>query len=178
MVDGGEERGGDGADGFLWPALGLQAEELGSVVAVLGALGGPGTLNEHRLEPRRPLAQARGLALAGAFVLPGAQAGPSDEMAGTLEATHVGTDLGQNCRRSNRTDPGDRAQKSNQVAKGRLAAVYLRFHAADPLTDFDIKLANRLIQTIPLPQMEREQKAVVIRQAPVQGIVKAPSATP
>ncbi|UPK31861.1 hypothetical protein IVB18_26405 [Bradyrhizobium sp. 186] len=58
------------------------------------------------------------------------------------------------------------------MAKGGLAAVYLRFHAADPLSDFDIKLANRLIQTIALPQMKREQKAVVIRQAPVQGIVK------
>src|SRR6266702_3561908 len=93
-------------------------------------------------------------------------------MAGSLEAAHIGTDLGQNCRRRHRTDPRDRGQQSDQVAKGDLATACLRFHALDPLSDFDIKLANRLIQTIPLLQVKREQKAMVIRQAPMQRIVK------
>src|SRR4051794_21552385 len=69
MIDRREDRSGDGADGFLRATLGLQPEELGSIIAVFGALGGPGALHEHRLEPRGSLAQARSLALAGAFVL-------------------------------------------------------------------------------------------------------------
>ena len=73
VVDRREDRCGDGTDGFLRSAFGLQAEELGSVVAVLFALGSPGALDKHRLEPGRSLAQTRGFALAGAFVMPGDQ---------------------------------------------------------------------------------------------------------
>src|SRR5438876_882311 len=51
VVDGGEDRCGNGADGFLRSTLGLQPEELGSVVAVFLALGGPGALHQHGLEP-------------------------------------------------------------------------------------------------------------------------------
>src|SRR5882757_6163520 len=80
VIDRDENRCGDGANGFLRPAPGLESEELSSVVAVFSALGGPGTLHEHGFEPGRPLAQTRGLALAGAFVLPRAQPGPGDEM--------------------------------------------------------------------------------------------------
>src|SRR5689334_13201205 len=57
VIDCGEDRCGDGANGFLRPAPGLDPEELSSVVAVFGALGGPGALHEHGFEPRRPLAQ-------------------------------------------------------------------------------------------------------------------------
>src|SRR5437899_2651065 len=81
VIDRGEDRCGDGANGFLRPALGLEAEELSPVVAVFRALGGPGALHEHGFEPGRPLAQARGLALAGTFVVPRAQPGPGDEVA-------------------------------------------------------------------------------------------------
>src|SRR4029453_17885892 len=98
VIDRGEDRCGDGANGFLWPAPGLQAEELGSVVAVFRAFGGPGALHEHRLEPGRPLAQARGLALSSTFVLPRAQPGPGDEMTCRREATHVEADLGEDRR--------------------------------------------------------------------------------
>src|SRR5690242_1901716 len=107
VIDRREDRCGDGADGFLRPALGLQAEELSSVVAVFRAFGGPGALYEHGLEPGRPLAQARRFALASAFVLTRAQAAPGDEMASGRKAAHVSPDLGQNRRRSHRVDPGD-----------------------------------------------------------------------
>src|SRR5882757_7393219 len=47
VVDGGQDRCGNGADGFLRSAFALQPEELGSVVAVFLAFGGPGALHQH-----------------------------------------------------------------------------------------------------------------------------------
>ena len=76
VVDRREDRGGDGADGLLRSAVALQAEELGPVIAIPFALGGPGALDQHRLEPRRSLAQARRFPLAGALVLTRTETGP------------------------------------------------------------------------------------------------------
>jgi hypothetical protein len=45
-------------------------------------------------------------------------------------------------------------------------------HASDPPIDFLIDLSYRLIQAVPLAQMEFEQEAVVIRQSPMQRIVE------
>src|SRR5438309_4494284 len=53
VIDRGEDRCGDGANGFLRPALGLEAEELSPVVAVFRALGGPGALHEHGFDRDR-----------------------------------------------------------------------------------------------------------------------------
>src|SRR5271168_5257437 len=144
VIDGGEDRCGDGADGFLRSALTLQPEELGSIVAVFLALRRPGALDEHGLEPGRPLAQARGLALAGAFVLPGAQTAPGDESAGKRKTAHVATDLGKNRRRRHGADPGHRTHKFDRGAKGNLGGSHLRLHAVDPLIDFPINLSDRL----------------------------------
>src|SRR6266566_3064820 len=150
VVDGGEDRCGNGADGFLRSTLGLQPEELGSVVAVFLALGGPCALHQHGLEPGGSLAQARRFALAGAFVLPRTQPGPGDEVPGSWKAAHVAADLGHDGGGRHGADSGNRAQKLDQGAEGHLAALTLRMHAADPLIDFPIDLADRLIQTIPL----------------------------
>src|SRR5579883_1797489 len=76
MVYRGEDRRGDGADGLLWSAAALQAEELRPVIAILRPLGGPGALDEHCFEPRGTLAQFGGFALAGALVLAGTQPRP------------------------------------------------------------------------------------------------------
>src|SRR6516165_4358338 len=65
VINGGQDGGGDGADCFLRSAPAAQAMELRAVVAVLRALGGPGTLYEHSLQPRSTTAQARRFALAG-----------------------------------------------------------------------------------------------------------------
>ena len=73
VIDGGQNRGGDGADGFLRAASGLQSIELRPIVAVFLPLGGPGALNEHGLQPGRTLAQAAAFALARALVLSGTQ---------------------------------------------------------------------------------------------------------
>ena len=150
VVDGGEDRCGNGADGFLRSTLALQPEELGSVVAVFLALGGPGALHQHGLEPGGSLAQARRFALAGAFVLPRTQPGPGDEVPGGWKAAHVAADLGHDGGGRHGADARDCAQKLNQGAKRDLAALTLRTQAADPLIDFAVDLSDRLIQTIPL----------------------------
>src|SRR5271165_6941568 len=93
MVDGGEERCGDGANGFLRTALGLKPKELRLVVAVVLSLGRPGALHEHSLQPWSALAKASAFPLAGAFVLAGTHSGPGYQMARGLEAAHVGADL-------------------------------------------------------------------------------------
>src|SRR3982074_881849 len=69
VIDGGEDRGGDGADGFLRATPVTQAKELSLVVAALLADGGPGALDQHRLEPGRAPAHARGGSLAGTLGL-------------------------------------------------------------------------------------------------------------
>src|SRR3712207_7817946 len=80
VPDGGEDRGGDGADGLLRAAAGPQAVELRLEVAGLPAGGGPGALHEGDLEPGGALAQPGRATLARALVAPGAEAGPGDEM--------------------------------------------------------------------------------------------------
>src|SRR5260221_11679654 len=80
VVDGGEQRGGDGADRLLRSASAAQSVELRFVVAVFLALRRPGALDEHGLEPGRTFAQARGFALAGALVVTGAQTRPGHEV--------------------------------------------------------------------------------------------------
>src|SRR6266436_3825179 len=172
VVDGGEDRCGNGADGFLRSTLGLQPEDLGSVVAVFLALGGPGALHQHGLEPGGSLAQARRFALAGAFVLPRTQPGPGDEVPGGWKAVHVATDLGHDGGGRQGADSGDGAQKLDQGAKGDLTARPLRMQAADPLIDLAVDLSDRPIQAIPLLQVQVEEKAVVVRQPPVQRVVE------
>src|SRR5690348_15464408 len=144
VIDRREDRCSDGTDGLLRSSPALQTEELGSVVAVLLAFGCPGALHQHGLEPGRPLAQARGLALAGAFVVAGAQARPGDEVAGGREAAHVGTDLGEDRGRRHRANPRYRGQKLDQGTKGGPAAFRRRLHARDPLIDFAIELADQI----------------------------------
>lgn len=67
VVDRGEHLGSNGADGLLRTAFAAQPIELGLVVAVLLAARGPSALNQHRLEPRRAFAQARGFAVGNGF---------------------------------------------------------------------------------------------------------------
>jgi hypothetical protein len=76
----------------FFAAPGLDPQELGAQVRVLRAHGGPGAGDEC-LQPGPALADARGAALAGALVVPRAQAGPGNEVAGAREARHVDADL-------------------------------------------------------------------------------------
>src|ERR1700746_2234098 len=81
VVDGGEDRGGDGHDRLLRTAPRLDVVELGAQVSVLLPHRRPGALHQRSLEPGRTLTQASGAALAGALIVAWADAGPGDEVA-------------------------------------------------------------------------------------------------
>src|ERR1700741_3710927 len=93
MIDRGEHRGGDGADGFLRSALGSEPSELRPVIAVFLARGCPGALDEDGLEPGRAFAQARGLALAGALVLARIHPCPCHQVSSGWKMTHPSADF-------------------------------------------------------------------------------------
>src|ERR1700716_665848 len=69
-------------------------------------------------------------------------------------------------------DSGHCAQKLDQGAKRDLAAATFRMRVGDPLIDFAVDLADGLIQTVPLLQVQIEQKAVVLRQPLMQRVVE------
>src|SRR5229473_8481245 len=89
-----EHRRGVREDGFLGTPAALEAEELSPQVPVLFAGGGPGGLDERRLQPGVAAAGAGGQALASTLVEAGTEPRPRDEMAGGGEAGHVEADLG------------------------------------------------------------------------------------
>jgi len=69
VISGGQDRGGDGADGLLGSAAVTQALELGLQIAGLFASPGPGALQQGGLEPGRALAQPGGASFAYALVV-------------------------------------------------------------------------------------------------------------
>src|SRR5882762_3852045 len=58
VVDGGENGGGNGTDGFLRPAAATQAQVLSLAIASLFVFGRLGTLNQGRLKPLRKIGRA------------------------------------------------------------------------------------------------------------------------
>src|SRR5215831_4352208 len=163
------ERSSNSADRLLRPAPATQAMELR---AVLGAFGGPGTLHEHGLEPRSALAQARRFAFAGTLVLAGAQPGPGDEVSRSRKAAHVAADLGQDGGCRQQADARDCAQASDQFAKGRLPVGRLLVQAFDLVSDLLVDLPDRRIERIPLPQMQLQQKTVMLAQPAMQRVME------
>src|SRR5262249_1693305 len=109
VVDGGEDRGGDGDDRLLRTAPRLYVVELGAQLRVLLAHRRPGALDERGLKPRRTLAQAIGAALAGALIVARTDASPGDEMAVGREPAHIDAGLGDDHRTGERLDARNRA---------------------------------------------------------------------
>src|SRR5215831_15540852 len=107
VVDDGQDRGGERADGLFGATAGAQTVELRLGVAGFLAGRGPGALDQRGLEPRRALAHAGGPPLAGALVVPGAQAGPGDQVPRGREAAHVASDLGEDDAGAQVADPGN-----------------------------------------------------------------------
>src|SRR6266446_4555554 len=94
VVDGGENGGGDGTDGFLWPAAAAKAQVLSLVIASLFVFGRLSTLNHGRLEPLRTFAKPVRASSPGALVVAWTQASPGQQMSRGSEAAHVGASLG------------------------------------------------------------------------------------
>src|SRR5207237_4292375 len=85
----------DGDDRLLGPSAGAEPEELRAIVTVLGPDRRPGGLYEHRLQPARAFAGARGLSFTGRLVQPPAQTGPGDQVLMCLEARHIEADFAE-----------------------------------------------------------------------------------
>jgi hypothetical protein len=146
--------------------------ELGTVVAVLLALGRPGALDEHGLEPGRAAAQAHGLGLAvglqptgltrGALVLTRAKTGPGEEVSGSGNAAHLAADFGQDGSSRQGADVGDCAQQSDQSAKGGLTVGRLLVQLGNRGIDLAIDLRDRQVERVVLPEMELQQEAMMI----------------
>jgi hypothetical protein len=93
VVGGGEDGSGDGDNGLLWTTPGAEAQVLSGEVTSLFARGRPGALDKGGLEPGRAFFYAVGAAFSGAFVVFGAESGPSDQLGSGGEAAPVDADL-------------------------------------------------------------------------------------
>src|SRR6185295_3163718 len=80
VVGGGEDRGGDGDNSFFGAAACFQPQELRLKVAVLLASRGPGTLNQHRLQPWGAFSDAGRAPLAGTLVEARDETRPGQQM--------------------------------------------------------------------------------------------------
>src|SRR5512147_218499 len=92
VIDRGEDRRRHRAGGLLRTAAALETIKLRLKVAAVLAPGGPGALDQQRLQPWGALAQARGPALAGTLVVARTEPGPRHEVSGGWKAAHVAPD--------------------------------------------------------------------------------------
>ena len=87
---------GGGDDGALVAALAGQTLVMRLELALVGARGGVGALDEHGAQRAVAAPDAPGAAFAGAFVVAGTQAGPGREAMGVAEdGVRVGSGLAQ-----------------------------------------------------------------------------------
>jgi hypothetical protein len=95
VVGGGEDRGGDGDNSFFGAAACFQPQELRLKVAVLLASRGPGTLNQHRLQPWGAFSDAGRAPLAGTLVEARDETRLGQQMTRRWKLPHVDADLGE-----------------------------------------------------------------------------------
>ena len=118
VVGRGEDGGSDGYDGLLWAAMSPEAKKLSLEVGAFDAGGGPGRLNEDRLEPRVPGFESSRAMLPGAFVATWAQPSPGDQVLYRWEPRHVGADFGEDHQRDDQADARDGHEPFDVFAKG------------------------------------------------------------
>src|SRR4029077_20660760 len=163
VVDGSEDRGGNGCDRLLGTPPRLEPQELGLQVAVLLAHGRPGALHECGLEPGGTLPQAIGSTLTGALVAVRTETGPGDEMAVRWEPAHVGADLGDDDLRADVPDTGDRRHLFNGGSKGR-----------DACFDLPIDRGDGCVESIDLIEMKTQQEAMVLGHTTAKSLAQLP----
>lgn len=155
----GQHGSGDRYDGFLRSTTSLEAKEEASEVGVLLLGSSPRGLDESGLEPRVALSELRGSALAGALVVPGAEAGPGDEMTGGGKARHIETDLGDDSPGHGIADAGNRGQERDLDSKG-----------LEKFSDSLLDEAHGCFDGVDLGEVELEQEAVVVTDLAGQGL--------
>src|SRR6516164_9562141 len=135
--------------------------KLGLKVAVLLAGGSPSTLDEGSFQPRRPFAHSSRPALAGAFVVPGTEAAPGDQMSLGREPCHVDADLGDDNRGAELVDAGDGAQDFDRRSKGLDLAV-----------DLLIDLSDGRVNRVDMLEQKTQHKAMMVGDPTAQGCLE------
>jgi hypothetical protein len=151
----GQDRGGYGADGFLASTAGAQPVELCLKIAALFAGAGPGTLDQGRLEPRRPLAHPSGAPLSGACVV------FWTEMPLDREAARVVANLGHD-------DPGAEVAAPRIVVRMVIAVR----KGSTLVSTSRIDLGNRRVDGVDLLEVQLQQEAVVVGHPAAHGLAK------
>ena len=146
----GQHRGGDGDDGFLWPAAVLHAQELRLEIAPLLAGRGPRGLDEGGLEPGRGMADPGRAPLPGTFIKTRTEAGPGDQMARAGKPGHVDADFRDQHARGGVTHPRDRGQSLGGGTKGR-----------EGVTEVALQFPHGGVKGLNLGQMQLDQKAMM-----------------
>jgi hypothetical protein len=164
-VDGAQEGGGDGANGFLGASAGLDSMELGVEAAALGSSGRAGAGEEGAFNQREPLRIRVHLLLPALSSLRGRMQAKGEEMGVRGIAAHVDADLGQNGLSAEVVEARDGPYDLGGLAKGVEIGLHLLVERRD-----------RPIEGVDLLQMELEQEAVVSRQAAPQRLSQAPPA--
>jgi hypothetical protein len=146
VVGGGQDGSGDGDNGLLWTTPAAEAQVLSREVTFLFARGRPGALDKGGLEPGRAFFYAVGAAFSGAFVVFGAESGPSDQLGFGGEAAPVDADL--------RYD-----HFSREAAEARNGAEHFDGYPKgfDVGVDLLIDAGKGCVQSINLVQMEPER---------------------
>src|SRR5262249_56352283 len=148
-------------DRLLCSAAHLDAMVLGAEVAVLLLDRRPSTLHKGGLEPAGALANAIGAPLAGALIAARADAGPRDEMGIGGKAAHVDADLGDDDPCAQGLDAGNRAYLFSGDTKGGDVGLHLPVDGRDGG-----------IEGIDLPEMQAEQKAMVLGDAAARSLAQ------
>src|SRR4249919_504321 len=95
MINGGENAMGNGDNGALGPAPAGQTMIESAEVGFFNLDGSPSDLDEPRAQPAIAMADGSRVTFACAFIVAGRDFGPTTQMSGIGEATHIATDFGQ-----------------------------------------------------------------------------------
>jgi hypothetical protein len=118
------------------------------------------------------LRRARRFPLAGTFVLSWTEASPETKCEAVGKRC-LSRPISARMLIADSTPPArDAAEADHQLAKGRPCVRSLSVEARDPCGDLLVDRSDRRVQRIPLSEMPRQPKAVVLGQASMQGLVE------
>lgn len=153
-VGGLKDVGGDGDDGLLSATAGFDPQEFGPQVAVLDLDGGPGGLDEDRLQSGGAFADAVPLPFAGALVHLGAEPRPRDEGSHAGEAIHGPADLAED-------HLGDGGAHTVDGGEAR----FLLSQGLEELAQASFDALHLLLGGLDGPEVEGQQEAMVLGDA-------------
>ena len=156
---------GGGDDGALEAALAGQTLVMRLELALVGARGGVGALDEHGAQRAVAAPDAPGAAFAGAFVVAGTQAGPGREaMAVAEHGCRVGAHLAQDGAGSRVVDAGQGLQQAALLGPGR-----------NRLVDVPVEVLDTAAERVVFTQQVGEQETLGFAQFQPQRVASGAS---